>query len=87
MYSCTVQALRVCTGYKAHRGSRCIALFFLDHYTGRCERSALRAGRSSPPAKPDTHCVHMNKRKLKNILFLSDAATYILLILFLYLIR
>jgi hypothetical protein len=34
---CTlVQALRLCTGRTAHRGSRYIALLFLDHGTGRC---------------------------------------------------
>jgi hypothetical protein len=33
---CTlVQALRLCTGYTAHRGSRGIALLFLVHGTGR----------------------------------------------------
>ena len=33
---CTlVQALRLCTGHKAHRGSRGIALLFLDHGTRR----------------------------------------------------
>ena len=33
---CTlVQALRLCTGRTAHRGSRGIALHFLDHGTGR----------------------------------------------------
>jgi len=33
---CTlVQALRLCTGRTAHRGSRGIALLFLDHGTGR----------------------------------------------------
>jgi len=31
----TVQALRLCTGRMAHRGSRGIALFFLDHSTRR----------------------------------------------------
>ena len=30
-----VQALRFCTGRTAHRGSRCIALLFLDHGTRR----------------------------------------------------
>jgi len=30
-----VQALRLCTGRKAHRGSRGIALLFLDHGTRR----------------------------------------------------
>ena len=33
---CTlVQALRLCTGRTAHRGSRGIALLFLDHGTRR----------------------------------------------------
>ena len=33
---CTlVQALRLCTGRTAHRGSRSIALLFLDHGTRR----------------------------------------------------
>ena len=33
---CTlVQALRLCTGRTAHRGSRDIALLFLDHGTRR----------------------------------------------------
>ena len=33
---CTlVQALRLCTGHTAHRGSRGIAVFFLDHSTRR----------------------------------------------------
>jgi len=33
---CTlVQALRLCTGHTANRGSRGIALLFLDHGTGR----------------------------------------------------
>ena len=30
-----VQALRLCTGCTAHRGSRGIALLFLDHSTRR----------------------------------------------------
>jgi len=34
--NCTlVQALRLCTGRTAYRGSRCIALLFLDHGTRR----------------------------------------------------
>jgi len=49
---CTfVQALRICTGRTAHRGSRVIALLFLDHGTRRGEASASRAGRSLPPGK------------------------------------
>ena len=30
-----LQALRLCTGYTAHRGSRVIALLFHDHGTRR----------------------------------------------------
>jgi len=49
---CTVvQALRLCTGRTAHRGSRGIALLFLDHGTRRCEESASRPGRLLPPEK------------------------------------
>jgi hypothetical protein len=49
---CTlVQALRFCTGRMAHRGSRGIALLFLDHGTRRCNGSASRPGRSLPPGK------------------------------------
>jgi len=48
---CTiVQALRVCTGRTAHRGSRGIALFFLDHGT-RSEGSVSRPDRSLHPGK------------------------------------
>ena len=44
---CTlVQALRLCTGRTAHRGSRGIALPFHDHGTRRGEGSASRPGRS-----------------------------------------
>ena len=46
-----VQALTLCTGRAAHRGSRGIALLFHDHGTRRGERSASRFGRSLPPAK------------------------------------
>ena len=46
-----VQALRLCTGRTAHRGSRGIALLFLDHGIRRGERSASRPGRSLPPGK------------------------------------
>jgi hypothetical protein len=36
MVKCTlVQALRLCTGHTAHRGSRAITLPFLDHGTRR----------------------------------------------------
>ena len=49
---CTlVQALRLCTGRTAHRGSRGIALLFLDHGTRRGEGSASRPGRFLPPGK------------------------------------
>jgi len=49
---CTlVQALRLCTSSTAHKGSRGIALLFLDHATIRSEGSASRAGRSLPPGK------------------------------------
>jgi hypothetical protein len=52
MCLCTlVQALRLCTGRTAHRGSRGIALLFLGHGTRRGEGSALRPGRSIPPEK------------------------------------
>jgi hypothetical protein len=49
---CTlVQALRLCTGRMAHRGSKDIALLFLDHGTRRGEGSASRPGCSFPPGK------------------------------------
>ena len=46
-----VQALRLCTGRTSHRGSRVIALPFLDHGTRRGEGSASRPGRSLPQGK------------------------------------
>ena len=46
-----VQALRLCTGRTAHRGSRGIALPFHDHGSRRGEGSASRPGRSLPPGK------------------------------------
>ena len=46
-----VQALRLCTGLTAHRGSRGIALLFHDHDTRRGEGSASRPGRTLPPGK------------------------------------
>jgi len=49
-----VHTLRLCTGRTAHRGSRRIALLFLDHGTRRGEGSASRPGRSLPPEK--TRC-------------------------------
>ena len=49
---CTlVQALRLCTGRTIHRGSRGIALLFLDHGTRRGEGLASGPGRSLPPGK------------------------------------
>ena len=49
---CTlVQALRLCTGCTAHRGSRGIDLLFLDHGTRRGEGSESRPGRSLLPGK------------------------------------
>ena len=49
---CTVvQALRLCTGRTARRGSRGIALLFLDHRNRRGQGSASRLGRSLPPGK------------------------------------
>ena len=50
--NCTlVQALRLCTGRTAHRGSIGIALLFLDQGTRRGDGSALHPGRSLPPGK------------------------------------
>ena len=47
---CTlVQTLRLFTGCTTHRGSRGIALLFLDYGTRRGEGSASRPGRSLPP--------------------------------------
>ena len=46
-----VQALRLCTGSTAHRGSRGIALLFLDHGTRRGEVSASRPSLSLPWGK------------------------------------
>ena len=54
---CTlVQALRLCTGRTAHKGSRDVALLFFDHGTRRGEGSESRPGRSLPRERPDTHC-------------------------------
>ena len=44
-----VQALRLCRGRTAHRGSRGIALSFHDHSSRK--GSASRPGRSLPPGK------------------------------------
>jgi len=49
-----VQALRLYTGHTAHRGSRGLALLFLDHGTRRGEGSASRPACSLPPGK--TRC-------------------------------
>jgi hypothetical protein len=52
---CTlVQALKLCTGWTAHRGSRCIALLFNDHGTrrGECDAPAV----FYPRKRPGTHC-------------------------------
>ena len=46
-----VQALRPWTGRTAHRGSRGIALPFLDHGTRRGEGSASHPSHSLPPGK------------------------------------
>ena len=52
---CTlVQALRLCTGRTAHRGSRGIALLFHDHSTRRGWGSVSRPGHSLPLGK--TRC-------------------------------
>ena len=51
-----VQALRLCTGRTARRGSRGIALSFHDHGTRRGEGSASRFGRCLPREGPGTHC-------------------------------
>jgi hypothetical protein len=49
---CTlVQALSLCTGRTAHRGSRGIAVLSLDHGTRRGEGLASRPGRSLTPGK------------------------------------
>ena len=49
---CTVvQVLRLCTVCTAHRGSRGIALLFLDLGTRRGEWSASRLSRSLPSGK------------------------------------
>ena len=55
---CTlVQALRLCTGRTAHRGSRGIALLFQDYGT----RRGVKGQRHAPAAlypreRPGTHC-------------------------------
>ena len=47
--SSLVQAMRLCTGRTAHRGSRGITLPFHDHGTRRGEGSESRPSRSLPP--------------------------------------
>jgi len=49
--STRVQALRLCADRTAPRGSRGIALLFLDHVTRSGEGSASRPGSSLPPRK------------------------------------
>ena len=56
MVKCTlVQALRLCTGRTAHRGSRGIAVLFLDHGTRRSEGSASFLA-IYPLERPGTPC-------------------------------
>ena len=50
------KALSLCTDRTAHRGSRGIALLFLDNGTRRGEGSASRLCRSLPRKRPCTHC-------------------------------
>jgi len=51
-----VQKLRLCTGRTAPRGSRGIALLFLDHGTRRGDGSASRLAALCPRERPGTHC-------------------------------
>ena len=52
-----VQALRLCTGLTAHRGSRGIALHFLDYGTKKGVRGQLHAPAALYPRKRSgTHC-------------------------------
>jgi hypothetical protein len=54
---CTlVQALRLCTGRTAHRGSRGIALPFLDHGTRRGWGVSVTTRPLFTPGRPGTHC-------------------------------
>jgi hypothetical protein len=55
---CTlVQALRLCTGRTADRGSRGIALPFLDHGTKKWVRGQRHAPAALyPRERPGTHC-------------------------------
>ena len=50
-----VEAPRLCTGRTAHRGSRGIALPFLDHGTRRGEVCHAPAA-LYPQERPGTHC-------------------------------
>jgi hypothetical protein len=50
-HSTLLQALWLCTGRKAHRGSRGITLLFHDHGTRRGEVSASSPGRTLPSGK------------------------------------
>ena len=52
-----VQALRLCTGRTAHRGSRGIALLFLDHGARRGWGGQRHAPATVyPQERPGTHC-------------------------------
>ena len=52
-----VQALRLCTGRTAHRGSRGIALPFHDHGTGRGVRDQRHDQAALYPGeRPGAHC-------------------------------
>ena len=54
---CTlVQALRLCTGRTPHRGSRGIALLFLDHGTRRGGGQHHTPAALYPRERPGTHC-------------------------------
>jgi len=58
MVKCTVvQALRLCTGCTAHRGSRSIALLFLNYSTRRWVRGQRHALATIYPwERAGTHC-------------------------------
>ena len=51
MYKVKYGKVHPCTGRTVHRGSRDIALLFLDHDTRRGGVSASRPGRSLPSGK------------------------------------
>ena len=51
-----VQALRLCTGRTAHRGSRGMALHFLDHGTRRVIGQRHAPAALYPRERPGTHC-------------------------------